>query len=120
MDDILEQSTKGRKPKGERKRGKKVTAAFTEKEYKELLQKSEVSKVSVSQLVHDLAVKGKVVQPESKESRDKKIEAIREINNINQIAKNLNYLSKNFQLSLAEKLLKETNEILSKLYKILD
>jgi hypothetical protein len=113
------QNAGGRPALGNSKKQFYVTASFTKDEHEELVNKAEVANVKLAVLVSKLAIKGKVIPRYSVEEKEiiKGIVALN--NNLNQLAKNLNYFVNNFNQKEVNKQVIRIDELLDTIDNIL-
>lgn len=89
---------KGRPSKAERSKSERLTCRFTAQEYADLATKAEVVGLKITQLGRALILNGKVTTLFSTEEQADKKQLIGLSNNLNQIAKNLNYFANHFNM----------------------
>lgn len=112
--------TKGGRPAlGNRRRHNKITVAFTDTEFKELELKATAANVKISVLVAGLAMHGQVVPKYSEEDKAFEISLKRIANNVNTIAKTLQYFKQNHNQSGVDKEIIKLETVLSSIRTIL-
>lgn len=119
MEDKINISKGGRPPLGTNRKSNKVTVAFTDFEFEEIQKMAKDSNRKLSVLIAELAINGKVVPKYSEEDKSFEISLRRFSTNVNTIAKNLNYLSKNYKAEAVVREVQKLTNIINLIDKIL-
>lgn len=112
-------NSKGRPSKAEKVKNKLLTSRFTEQEYQELELKAQNAGMKITQLGREFILKGHVTNLFTKEEQEELRHLKGVANNLNQLVKNLNYFSKNYNEKEVSNQLTKSEACIDAMYNIL-
>lgn len=111
--------SKGRPSKAEKVKNKLLTSRFTEQEYQELELKAKRAGMKITQLGREFILKGYVTNLFTKEEQEELRHLKGVANNLNQLVKNLNYFSTNYNEKEVRNQLAKSDVCIDAMYNLL-